>query len=126
MNENVRSCHNCAKYPNCILRFDEDQRDSCPILKHEEAKLSYRNDEGYPDPTAFQALVNIEREKKRASRQARQAAIQRGKPEAQQAQQAGQNTIQAGQQKATQTKPHRKDKPKTRPIRPRTQVVHND
>ena len=124
MTETVRTCRDCAKYPNCILRFDEDQRDSCPILKHKEAKLSYRNDEGYPDPTAYQALLHIEQEKKRAARQKARQAVHAGQKARQTEQQKA--ASQRGMQEAQQPQQHRKDKPKTRPIRPRTQVVHYD
>lgn len=39
----------------------------CELLDNRKP-LSYRNHEGYADPTAYYALLNIERERKRGKR----------------------------------------------------------
>ena len=51
-------CEGCAKTTRCTRQFDEEQRRRCPILNGEDEPLSYRNSEGYSDPTAYFALRN--------------------------------------------------------------------
>ena len=53
------SCECCAKSVNCPLQYDEERRAQCPILNADNEPLSYRNSEGYSDPTAFFALRNV-------------------------------------------------------------------
>ena len=52
-------CSDCTKSSYCIRQYDEEQRDSCPILNADNEPLRYRNSEGYSDPTAFFALRNV-------------------------------------------------------------------
>ena len=67
-------CEECAKTARCTRQFDEEQHRRCPILNGVNEPLSYRNSEGYSDPTAFFALRNAlkkpkhEREKPRCPR----------------------------------------------------------
>ena len=49
-------CERCAKRAGCTLYADERQ------------PRCYRNHEGYADPTAYYALLSIEREWKRGQR----------------------------------------------------------
>ena len=53
------SCECCAKGAGCPLQYDEERRAKCPILNADNEPLSYRNSEGYSDPTAFFALRNV-------------------------------------------------------------------
>ena len=52
-------CSDCANTARCARQFDEEQRRSCPILNGDDEPLSYRNSEGYSDPTAYFALRNV-------------------------------------------------------------------
>ena len=52
-------CLDCANTVRCTRQFDEDQRRCCPILNGDDEPLSYRNSEGYSDPTAYFALRNV-------------------------------------------------------------------
>jgi len=52
-------CSDCANTARCTRRFDEKQRRRCPILNGDDEPLSYRNSEGYSDPTAYFALRNV-------------------------------------------------------------------
>lgn len=60
-------CLDCAKYASCDLSHDEQLRERCPLLQ-EDIPLFYRNSDGYPDPTAYYALRNVERERKRRNK----------------------------------------------------------
>ncbi len=64
-------CLDCAVRKSCARCHDEAQRDECPYFK-EDVKLSYRNSEGYSDPTTYFALRNIEREERAKRKTARQ------------------------------------------------------
>lgn len=61
-------CANCANTARCTRQFDEDQRARCPILNGDDEPLSYRNSEGYFDPTAYFALRNVMRKTKPAGK----------------------------------------------------------
>ena len=52
-------CSDCANTARCTWQFDEEQRRRCPILNGDDEPLSYRNSEGYSDPTAYFALRNV-------------------------------------------------------------------
>ena len=52
-------CSDCANTARCTRQFDEEQRRHCPILNGDDEPLSYRNSEGYSDPTAYFALRNV-------------------------------------------------------------------
>ena len=52
-------CSDCTNTARCTLQFDEEQRRRCPILNGDDEPLSYRNSEGYSDPTAYFALRNV-------------------------------------------------------------------
>ncbi len=68
LNDTVpKFCKDCAKYASCNLYHDEHLRDECSLLK-DDAPITYRNSEGYADPTTFYALRNVEREKKRKTK----------------------------------------------------------
>ena len=56
--EALAFCERCAKRAGCTLYLDERLRETCEPLR-------YRNHEGYADPTAYYALLSIERERKR-------------------------------------------------------------
>lgn len=62
-------CQDCAKFASCNLYHDEQLREQCPLLQ-DDTPLSYRNSEGYSDPTTFFALRNVEREQKRKAKRA--------------------------------------------------------
>ena len=57
-------CERCAKRAGCTLYLDERLREMCELLD-DRKPLRYRNHEGYADPTAYYALLSIERERKR-------------------------------------------------------------
>lgn len=65
--EELAFCERCAKRAGCTLYTDERLREACELLD-DRKPLSYRNHEGYTDPTAYYALLNIERERKRGQR----------------------------------------------------------
>ena len=52
-------CSDCANTARCTRQFDEEQCRRCPILYGDDEPLSYRNSEGYSDPTAYFALRNV-------------------------------------------------------------------
>ena len=58
--EELAFCERCGKRAGCL-------RGECELLD-DRKPLSYRNHEGYADPTAYYALLNIERERKRGKR----------------------------------------------------------
>ena len=60
-------CERCGKRAGCTLYMDGRLRGECELLG-DRKPLSYRNHEGYADPTAYYALLNIERERKRGKR----------------------------------------------------------
>jgi len=60
-------CERCAKHAACTLYMDERLREECELLD-DQKPLRNRNHEGYADPTAYYALLNIERERKRGKR----------------------------------------------------------
>ena len=57
-------CERCARRAECTLYTDERLREACELLD-DRKPLHYRNHEGYADPTAYYALLSIERERKR-------------------------------------------------------------
>lgn len=70
-------CRECMSYANCPLALDENLRQTCPAIR-DEGKLRFRNHEGYPDPTAYYAMRNIERERrKKATEEKAQPRSQR-------------------------------------------------
>ena len=62
--EELAFCERCAKRAGCTLYADERLREACELLD-DRKPLCYRNHEGYADPTAYYALLSIERERKR-------------------------------------------------------------
>lgn len=60
-------CERCAKRAGCTLYMDGRLRGECELLD-DRKPLRYRNHEGYADPTAYYALLSIERERKRGQR----------------------------------------------------------
>lgn len=60
-------CERCARRAECTLYTDERLREACELLD-DRKPLRYRNHEGYADPTAYYALLSIERERKRGQR----------------------------------------------------------
>lgn len=65
--EELAFCDRCGKRVGCTLYMDGRLRGECELLD-DRKPLSYRNHEGYADPTAYYALLNIERERKRGKR----------------------------------------------------------
>ena len=65
--EELAFCERCGKRAGCTLYMDGRLRGECELLD-DRKPLSYRNHEGYADPTAYYALLNIERERKRGKR----------------------------------------------------------
>ena len=65
--EELAFCERCGKRAGCTLDMDGRLRGECELLD-DLKPLSYRNHEGYADPTAYYALLNIERERKRGKR----------------------------------------------------------
>lgn len=61
-------CRDCTEYATCTRRFDKQQIATCPILTEDDEPLSYRNHEGYPDPTAYFAMQKVLREEQEKSR----------------------------------------------------------
>lgn len=49
------------------IRIDTGKEQRCP-LDDPEARLSYKNTEGYADPTCFFALYNVMRQEKKQHR----------------------------------------------------------
>ncbi len=72
-----RFCRDCTKYASCDLCHDEQLRENCTLLQ-DNTPLTYRNSEGYADPTTYHALRNVERER-RAKRKAEQLRQEPGK-----------------------------------------------
>ena len=62
--EELAFCDCCRKRVGCTLYMDGRLRGECELLD-DRKPLRYRNHEGYADPTAYYALLNIERERKR-------------------------------------------------------------
>ncbi len=62
-------CRDCAKYKYCNKCHDEHLREDCQLLE-DDAPLSFRNSEGYADPTAYYALLNVDKELRAKRRQA--------------------------------------------------------
>ena len=62
--EELAFCERCGKRVRCTLYMDGRLRGECELLDNRKP-LSYRNHEGYADPTAYYALLSIERERKR-------------------------------------------------------------
>lgn len=75
-NENL--CKNCLEQENCFLRRDSVLRNACLLASVSlenpaivvRAEISYYNHEGYADPTAYHAFMNIMREERRRACQA--------------------------------------------------------
>ena len=65
--EELAFCDRCRKRVGCTLYMDGRLRGECELLD-DRKPLSHRNHEGYADPTAYYALLNIERERKRGKR----------------------------------------------------------
>lgn len=62
-------CANCSNTFRCTRQFDEEQRTRCPILNGDDEPLTYRNSEGYSDPTAYFALRNVMKKPKHETKE---------------------------------------------------------
>ena len=60
------------------IKVNADQEQRCP-LDDPEARLTYRNTEGYADPTCFYALCNVLRGEKKRHRSRDQPRKQKTK-----------------------------------------------
>ena len=58
------------------IRIDTGKEQRCP-LDDPEARLSYKNTEGYADPTCFFALYNVMRQEKKQHRSREQPRKQK-------------------------------------------------